>query len=270
MKKVRQFFFGLVPILVYFMAQMIVALIARVVLEFVNGDPEYVKSSEFIKLVSCISLGVLTVLFTVWYQRAYVKGGKANLRELFTLKNISIIILVAISYQISVSYLFGVLQAYRPSWFFEYIELMEQLDMGNNLISFLYIVILGPVVEELLMRGLVLHQMKRAMPFVAANIVQALLFAIIHGNLIQGLYAFVLGLLFGYVYRKFNTIWSTILFHVIFNLSGFLLDIIALDTVFTSTIVMLIIVAITLIIGIILTKILLSGGKKIESMDGIK
>lgn len=270
MKKIGQVFYGLVPILVYFMVQMIITLIAGAVVVLINGDSDYALSSEFIMLVSCISLGVLTVILSIWYCKAYVQGKKPILSDLFTIKNISIIIIMAFSLQISISFLFGVLQAYRPSWFVEYTEIMGLLDMGNNLMSFLYIVILGPVVEELLMRGLVLHQMKRAMPFVAANIVQAFLFALIHGNLIQGLYAFVLGLLFGYVYRKFNTIWSTILFHVIFNFSGFLLDIILSDTVTFSTTVMLIIVAITFVIGLISTKVLLSGSRNLETMDKIQ
>jgi len=59
------------------------------------------------------------------------------------------------------------------------------------------------------------------MPILAANIVQAAIFAFFHINLAQGIYTFGLGLLLGYVTYKYKSILPSILLHMFFNLLGF-------------------------------------------------
>ena len=54
----------------------------------------------------------------------------------------------------------------------------------------------APVCEELVYRGLLHHRMKRELPLHAAAVLSAAAFAIGHGNMIQFLYAFPMGLLF--------------------------------------------------------------------------
>lgn len=61
------------------------------------------------------------------------------------------------------------------------------------------------------------------MPFMAANVLQALLFGIYHGNLIQGTYAFVLGLILGFTAEYFHSVWASILLHAFVNGSAELL-----------------------------------------------
>ena len=55
------------------------------------------------------------------------------------------------------------------------------------------------------------------MPFMAANILQAVLFGIYHMNLIQGIYAFVLGFILGYTAEYFHSIWAAVLLHAFVN-----------------------------------------------------
>ena len=56
-----------------------------------------------------------------------------------------------------------------------------------------YTIILAPVGEELVFRGLTYRFARKALPFWGANILQAALFGVMHLNLFQGLYAFFLG-----------------------------------------------------------------------------
>jgi membrane protease YdiL (CAAX protease family) len=51
----------------------------------------------------------------------------------------------------------------------------------------------------------------------AANILQAVLFGIYHMNLIQGVYAFVLGIILGFTAEYFHSIWAAILLHACVN-----------------------------------------------------
>ncbi|MDF2611817.1 MAG: amino terminal protease family [Lachnospiraceae bacterium] len=88
------------------------------------------------------------------------------------------------------------------------------------------------------------------MPFVAANVMQALLFGIFHFNLIQGIYGFVIGLFLGLIYKKTKSILGAIILHMVVNLSGILLGGIFSDGIFTLpvTFIIMILLAVLLIV----------------------
>ena len=81
---------------------------------------------------------------------------------------------------------------------------------------FLYVGLGAPISEELLFRGLVLRSMephgKRFAIFGSA-----LLFGLFHGNLIQAPFAFLVGLVLGYVTLEYNIGWAMVL-HMFNNL----------------------------------------------------
>ena len=62
-------------------------------------------------------------------------------------------------------------------------------------------------------------------------------------NIVQGVYAFFLGLLFGYVAYRMRSVWASIMLHGIVNASGLVLDILLPDALFESTVGMIIIAA---------------------------
>jgi membrane protease YdiL (CAAX protease family) len=66
-------------------------------------------------------------------------------------------------------------------------------------------------------RGVILKKAKNIMPFYAANIIQAILFGLIHLNWIQGLYAFPIGILLGYITRRYRSIIPSIILHALLN-----------------------------------------------------
>ena len=82
--------------------------------------------------------------------------------------------------------------------------------------SVIYACILGPFMEELLCRGFLL---KRARLFGdwTAVVYTSVIFGLMHGNIAQFLYATVIGLIFGYVAVKTNSIKYTVLIHIVIN-----------------------------------------------------
>ena len=58
------------------------------------------------------------------------------------------------------------------------------------------------------------------MPFWVANLLQALLFGVFHMNMIQGVYAFVVGIVLGFICEKSHSIYPSMLFHILFNIWG--------------------------------------------------
>lgn len=88
-------------------------------------------------------------------------------------------------------------------------------------------ILMAGLAEEIVFRGLILQEINKKMAFWKANIVTALLFLVIHYPIwIQNeiifhfgthIYVFVLGLLFGFVYKKTGSLWSVIILHALHN-----------------------------------------------------
>jgi len=86
--------------------------------------------------------------------------------------------------------------------------LMEAVSGASDTFSmFLYASILAPVAEELLFRGFVLRTLR---PYGKrfAILGSAFLFGLFHGNLLQTPYAFLMGLLLGYVAAEYSLGWA--------------------------------------------------------------
>ncbi len=115
--------------------------------------------------------------------------------------------------------------AIHPAWMDHYLELIEQSGLETNIsaLMLLYAILLAPLGEELLFRGVTMHTARLAMPFWVANLLQAMLFGIFHLNVIQGVYAFALALLLGVICNRCGILYS-ILLHILFNLYGTVLS----------------------------------------------
>ena len=73
--------------------------------------------------------------------------------------------------------------------------------------------IITPVAEELVFRGIVLSRLNLGFGVTPAIILSALMFGIYHGNLVQGIYGTLMGLIIGYVYIKYDALVYPILVH---------------------------------------------------------
>lgn len=93
---------------------------------------------------------------------------------------------------------------------------------GMNWSMLLYIILLGPIMEEILFRGVVLHKLEKY-GRVFAIFISTLCFGIFHGNLTQGLFAIAVGVLLGYVALEYSVKWSIVL-HVFNNALSMGLD----------------------------------------------
>lgn len=103
----------------------------------------------------------------------------------------------------------------------------SSFSIGNMLFILLIGGIIAPIVEEITFRYGCQRALKKGFSVKIAIILQAIMFGVAHGNLIQGIYAGLSSLLLGYMYEKSNeNLLVPILFHITFNSS----------TIITSTI----------------------------------
>lgn len=85
----------------------------------------------------------------------------------------------------------------------------------------------SPVVEEVVFRYLLCNRLRRAQGRAAFGVVaSAFLFAVYHGNIVQGVYAFILGVLIACAYSYFESFLAPVLFHGLGNAVVFLCNMI--------------------------------------------
>jgi uncharacterized protein len=178
-------------------------------------------SQNILYLFSVIAVLICGVIFFFWYRHEIRGEIRGSLRTLFQPTNILLFILLGVSAQLFFSGTMSLIQPYLSELFNDYANTLEQLTSGSDVVVLLLIVFAAPVTEELVFRGMILHKTSKAISFFGANLLQALLFGIYHWNVVQGFYAFFMGLLLGYAYRKFQTIVAPIFLHMLINVSAF-------------------------------------------------
>jgi len=96
-------------------------------------------------------------------------------------------------------------------------DFVESASASTETFSmFLYVCLLAPVSEEILFRGLIMRSLE---PYGKkfAILTSSFLFGIFHGNIVQSPFAFVVGLVLGYVAMEYSMVWAMVL-HMINNL----------------------------------------------------
>ena len=96
-------------------------------------------------------------------------------------------------------------------------DLLSGIDQGNVIIALLTVGIIVPFAEEFLFRGVLYSTLNKRISIKWTIIIQGVLFGIYHGNLIQGAYATLLGILFGYVTYKTKSLWPAVIMHMVNN-----------------------------------------------------
>jgi uncharacterized protein len=103
----------------------------------------------------------------------------------------------------------------------DYNELANAFNPTSGLLwLFLGVSVLAPVTEELLFRGIVQGELRKAMPEWLAIVLQALIFAAYHMQLVQSSYVILPGLMLGFAYYWTRSLWVPIAMHIGFNFVG--------------------------------------------------
>ena len=94
------------------------------------------------------------------------------------------------------------------------------ISMASPLWAMVATVAVAPVVEEFIFRGFMFERLSRVFSPRMTIFLTALAFGLVHMNLIQSSYAFLVGLVFGYFRAKYEDLWGCILFHIFANFFG--------------------------------------------------
>lgn len=164
------------------------------------------------------------LIFGFWYWGVIQKHsnrqvGRTEIQKvkLFTIKNMVILALIAFACQVVIGGAMELILPHFETIYEDYIELMESFMGGNPILVFISVVILAPFSEELIFRGVTMKKGLLIAPAFVIIIIQALLFALFHMNIVQGIYTIPAGLIMGYIAYWYRSIKASILLHMFFN-----------------------------------------------------
>ncbi len=91
-------------------------------------------------------------------------------------------------------------------------------EMTHNAFCLLLLCVVGPLCEELVFRVGILRPLYRhRVPALLAAGISALAFAVVHGNLVQGIPAFIIGIVLGLLYLRTGNLWLCLPAHIANN-----------------------------------------------------
>ena len=128
-----------------------------------------------------------------------------------------------------------------------YKNVQSNLVDSSIMLQFLVLGILTPILEELLFRGVIYKRLKGYYDVSVAAYIAAIIFGIAHFNLIQGLYAFILGIVLSYIYEKNGSLVYTMVAHGAANIVSVFMGINPLSKFIDRYILIRIIVSIVMI-----------------------
>lgn len=232
MKKAGYFFYTFLPALlalgIEFLAVFFLTGMAVLVPQITSGGAHSIhiftilSDTEFLTMTMVVYSMINIAVFGIWYYQRFEGNYLPKPSQTFHPLMLAGIVLLVPGIQFLSIIIMNGLATLFPSWLDAYMELIESAGMDDKLtfLTFCYSVILAPINEELIFRGVTLRSARRVFPFWLANIFQAFLFGAFHMNMIQGCYAFVAGLFLGYLCEMGGSIYCSILLHILFNFWG--------------------------------------------------
>lgn len=182
---------------------------------------DYYKGTDFLyNSYKKIIVGLGSTLFIFYF--AYRKAG-VPLKELFPSRSFNVLIVFPLVFFIlAAQFLIGEINNQidkvlpPPSWFWELFSKVFESDYGIYG-AILKIVVIAPIIEELIFRGIIMHGLMRNYSKYTAIFVSALMFALFHLNPWQFPATFILGILLGILMVRTHNIYLCILGHAMNN-----------------------------------------------------
>lgn len=248
----------LVPVLIYLGINAIAGVV-MLIPRIVPAAMEYAKTMDMDAYVASVmsistdagyiqsTLCVTQIITFIVFSLIYFCGMKSKFNTFsghFKAASFGSMLVLFVGVEVFISSVLLILTIAAPSTMEYYNNMIASSGLADmSVFSTILTLVLAPIVEEIIFRGITL---KWAQDFTdkfwLANLIQALLFGIAHLNVVQGLYAFVLALILGYVRNKYKSLWASIFGHLVFNFCGTYI-VALLNSLFSTTIVTSLIMA---------------------------
>ena len=140
-----------------------------------------------------------------------------------------LLFIAGISLQFFSTGILNIIDMYRPELLSSYKAMVKSsFSLDNGILRVFTVMLIAPVGEELVFRGLSLGSFQRAFSFkysnAAAIFASALLFGLFHGNLVQFCYALPAGILLALLTTWTSALLPSVFLHMIINISSYAIN----------------------------------------------
>ncbi len=224
MSKGRKLWDIVMPVVVFFLCNIIASIIIIIAVTVSSGAVDFLENIQAVSSkaleVTLLNFVLVIAVQSYFRKRDTVRFGKEETR--WPAKWIVLGVLgvcaagVAGNFLINISHLEEI---------FPYYQKISELTFQNQnpILLFAATVFIGPAAEEITFRGLVQRRARVWLTPGTAIVISALLFGLAHMNMIQLIYAFPLGLLLGLLYEKSGSLLAPVLAHMAVNAATILL-----------------------------------------------
>nr|MBP3599016.1 CPBP family intramembrane metalloprotease [Eubacterium sp.] len=178
-------------------------------------------------MVSLVNL-IYIVGYGLWYYFICKRKttSSVNYSRIFSGKSLVCMMCMAICAQLACNLLIVGVSVLLPEQLENYKKLMEGLDISvmPAWAMVLMVAIWAPLAEELIFRAMIYRTLRKGFGVAVASILSGVLFGVYHLNVVQGIYASAFGILLAYIYEKTGSLWGCYLYHMLFNLSSYVLE----------------------------------------------
>lgn len=193
--------------------QIIVGLVVSIAAIFSTGDAAPDPQAQGRLMAAVYFFSMFPALAAVlWYRRS--RGGRGPVAGVSTRGLNPALLLWAFVFMLATGIVFEPLMSLLPMPSYEMI--------GRGAWMILSLVVMAPVMEELLCRGVVLGSLRTRYGVVPAWLLSALFFGVLHVQPLLVVNAFVLGLILGFIYIATDSIWAVMILHALNNAVAYL------------------------------------------------
>lgn len=177
-------------------------------LKYIKTEEYITKLNDYINSKTLVIILVSMLIFVPIFYNVYKKYKQENT---FKIKNI----FIPIAFGISISLIYNI-TLYNLNNIINFTD-MFSLSSLPIIVQIISSGICGPILEELVFRGIVYNKLKTFNKKMTAIILTSIIFGIIHSNIINGIYAFGVSFILIYLYEKYKTLKAPILMHIFLN-----------------------------------------------------
>ncbi len=190
---------------------------ATIFLTIKYREPSAIEAA-FYKSANTLSFvcGIIIILSLVFFFK--VKGERVR-EAMHVGKPSASVVALAFFIGVSLNFSTNVLLSLLPEGLIEsYVDTASNAQESSILWYVLAAVIMAPVVEELIFRAMMLPRFSTSVGNIWAIVITAAIFGAIHDHIVWSSYAFLLGLILGFVFVRSRSLLVNIALHLGYNL----------------------------------------------------
>ena len=198
------------PFLFYYAVSIIVMSLCTII---IGGDQSHFVARQLVTTV-------VTIPFMMpFYKQDRALAGRDGIHDWFTgerLKKAGIAIVTAACISVALNNIISMTPLVDASAGYQ--EANANFYGSTLALELISSALMTPILEEMVFRGILFTRLKSILPKIPAIVVSALIFAVVHFNIVQFIYAFLLGIVLAILMDLTDHVYPAIIGHVTANL----------------------------------------------------